>query len=127
MSMRYLLVLLIACNGSKNKDVNDPMKHKKTEASSKAVVVDADGGVVVDAQPFVLVRDKLSAPCQGYFDALAALKACAKATDQQKTSIETAFSDLVRNAQSQAQQDARDKYCTDNVDALKKTVASAGC
>lgn len=122
--MKYLCLLLIACGGSA---ANDPMKHKKTEASSKAVLVDSDGGVIVDAAPFELHRDKLSAPCQGYFDALEALKKCPKANDQQKTSIEGAFSDLVRNAQSQAQIDARDKYCTDNVGALKQTVASLGC
>lgn len=122
--MKYLCVLLIACGGSA---ANDPMKHKKTEASSKAVVVDSDGGVISDAPPFELKRDALSSACQGYYDALEALKQCPKANDQQKTSIGNAFSDLVRNAQSQTQVDARDKYCTDNVGALKQTVASLGC
>ena len=121
MNMRYALIFLIACGGQSHKP--DPMKGEKTESSLKTAP--NDGGV--DAAPWKLDHGKLSAACKSYDDALEALKACAKATPDQKQHVEDAFYGIVRSASSPAQVEAEEHYCTENVEALRAQVTSLGC
>ena len=115
-------MFLLACGG------RDTKPAKPAPGPGSAAIADAQPQPV-DAT-WHLDRDKLSSDCKPYADALARLQGCANPTPAQleaRTHISQAFEDLVRTAASQAELDARDKYCRDNVEALQKQVAALGC